>query len=166
MPNTKSYSEFSLGKIKIYMHISKICSTIYDQQDTFINNINIQPYESLRYIFNVTLIIDRIKYLLKLKKEDNITEFQMQNLFLLNNYLKEYVLHDSQVNLLETFGMCKMIRETMTACNELEYPKMPICLICNDNILSIRKTYHFYVVVSFLNVLFTIDRFQLYAKAF
>lgn len=78
-----------------------------------------------------------MKYLLDLQHKKKITEFQLQNLFVLNNYLKEFVLQDMNMNLIETFRLSDKVKEVLLASNDLEYPEMPKCLVCNDNILLI-----------------------------
>lgn len=131
----ENYDGITLHKLKTYLHISKISETVFDLHEIVDAELILKPYKTLKCLFEVRLTIYRMKYLLELHSKNQINEFQLQNLFILNNCLKEFIANEENNKLIQGRHIIKKITDVIKVANNLEYPEMPQCAICNNNIL-------------------------------
>lgn len=130
-----NYDTMSLVKLKTLRHIAKLSEKLFAVVPN-IPQYNIKSFRLLNYMVDIKLAVQRIAKLLDTYFTQNkLSLFQMRSLDLLNFFLKEIVSEDVLVeaNLGEVF--VDEIYNVMRVANELEYPPMPQCNWCGENIL-------------------------------
>lgn len=131
-----NYDTLSLIKLKVLRWIARMSEKVYLIVPR-IEEYNIKAYVLLHYMVDIKLAVGRMTKLLNIYFTDKkLSLFQMQSLDLLNFFLKEMVAKDilAKANLGETF--IDEIYGVMRIANEIQYPPMPHCLWCGENILK------------------------------
>lgn len=129
------YDTLSLLELKTLLHISKITRVIYSRKVQDVNR-NIESVTTLAIIIQIKLAIKRMRDLVQHHSEGKqLTQFQMNSLELVDAYLREIILG----NTLKKFGLTKNtaneIYDLMASAHNMEFPPMPRCFWCKNNIL-------------------------------
>ncbi|XP_025830492.1 uncharacterized protein LOC108741769 isoform X2 [Agrilus planipennis] len=135
LPQNVDYDLFSLTKLKTYLWLAKASEMIIDKV-LFINEYNIKTFDDIKMILKIKLTVKHMEDLFELyNKNKTLTKFQMNSLYLHNLFLKD-VVYD---NRLEKLGLGEntfdSITVALTKSNCFEYPEVPTCFICEENIL-------------------------------
>lgn len=133
--NVDSYDNFNFVKLKTHLHLLKIYEVIYEQLEVIEDEYNLKSFDNLLCIVNIKLAIYRMQHLLDLNSKKKINKFQLQNLFVLHNFLQQIVLDDVMIKIQLGENTLDEILDVMIRAAQLTYPKMPKCSICEDNIL-------------------------------
>lgn len=134
-PDYSEICDFSIApfiKLKVLLFLTKITEITYDQIQ-YLDGADITSYDYILKIVNIKMAVYRILNLLNQEKE--LSNFQYQSINILNNYLKDQILDGTipKMNLNKKFG--EEILDAVVRSNELEYPDMPECHYCKENIL-------------------------------
>lgn len=147
------YDSLTLLELKTLLHISKITRVIYSRKVQDVNR-NIESVTTLAVIVQIKLAIKRMKDLVQQHAAGKqLTQFQMNSLELADAYLREIILG----GILKKFGLTKNtadeIYDLMARVHNMEFPPMPSCFSCKNNIL-------FFVLIQFaFTVFFFLMRF-------
>lgn len=133
LPSLDKLDELSISMLKTYVHFSRIGEVVYKQD--LVDNDSNKLHSMLRCMLTVVLITCRMKWLLELQWSGKINKFQFQNLSVLNNCLKDTILYENNIQLIEGSRQSKLVMDVMEAANKLEYEEMSVCTYCNNNIL-------------------------------
>lgn len=129
------YDVLSFLEIKTLFHISKITRVIYSRKVQDVNR-NIESATAFAIIMQIKLAIKRMSDLVQQSSDGRqLTQFQMNSLELADSYLKETILGNN----LQKFGLTKRtadeIYDLMAVVHNMEFPLMPKCFWCKNNIL-------------------------------
>lgn len=109
---------------------------IYEQTGN-INTLT-KSYEDVLQIFSIKMATSRILHLLKLyEAKDELTAFQLHNIYVLNSFLKQIVAEDWIIKLELGDSIINLLFNIILRANNVDYPSIPNCLRCDDRLMGI-----------------------------
>lgn len=127
-----NYDALDMYDLKMLLHLSRVTQTVYSRITKDINR-NIEP----PLIFDIIL---QLKFAINCMSEwmydcDKLTKFQMNSLEILDGFLRETI--HSKVLLRYKLRKTSIdeIYDILSDAHNLEYPEMPKCIWCCNNIL-------------------------------
>lgn len=130
-----NYDKLTLLELKTLLHVSRITKVISTKKVQDVNR-NIESSTIYDILVQIKLAIKRMKDLVHQHQQSKtLSEFQMNSLEIVDSYLREVIM----VNTLRKYRMAEStandIYDLMAYVHNLEFPAMPKCFWCKENIL-------------------------------
>ncbi|KAK4877725.1 hypothetical protein RN001_010231 [Aquatica leii] len=137
LPQELDYDKLSLVQLKTCFWLAKSSEMMHDKTQLY-RKVSVIKFDEVKYILKIKLAIQHAHYLLQcLASGDNLSEFHMQSLDIINMFLKETILD----GIIHKLGLGKVtideLYDVIIVANELQYPPPPKCLWCEEHILFV-----------------------------